>query len=276
MLESNYTNGSQAPLRENLRQTMTTNSEKTKLLLFISEDSCQDGCVFHSVFEEEAGKLDVVWMSQSMLLNRSVDSGVCPEVRQDDLQKADMVVLIRKPSSLSAGSSNLSSSASAMLKSKFHSWSGKPETWDFPAGEITRESISQHIGKLLVRLILQGGKRQASGAQSVSSNPNLHTSGGGGSPNIGANDPKGGESKVSKDTVRVSRESKGRGGKTVTVVSGLSLEDAKLQDLAKRLKQACGTGGTVKEGKIEIQGDQCERVLAELQSRGYKAKRSGG
>ena len=265
MLESNYTNGSQAPLRENLRHSMTKNSEKTKLLLFISEDSCQDGCVFHRVFEEEAAKLDVVWIAQSRLLNRPVDSGVCAEVGLDDLQKADLVILIQKLSPLSA-----------MLKSRFPSWSGKPETWDFPAGEITRESISRPIGKLLVRLILQGGKRQASGGQSVSSNPNLHTSGGGASPNAGANDQQGGESKVSKDTVRVSRESKGRGGKTVTIVSGLWLDDAKLQELAKRLKQVCGTGGTVKEGKIEIQGDQCERVLAELQNRGYKAKRSGG
>lgn len=245
---------------------MTTNSEKSKLLLFLLEDSCKDGCVFHSVFDDEAGKMDLVWMSQSMLLNRSGDDGACAEVNHVDLQKADLVIFIQRPPCVSVD----------LLKGKFPSWSGKFETWDFPAAEFTEESIKSHIGKLLVRLILQGGKRQSSSPQSVSSNPNLHSSIGTGSSNTGANDSKVADSKVSKDAVRVSRESKGRGGKTVTIVSGLLLDDGKLQELAKRLKQVCGTGGTVKEGKIEIQGDQCDRVLAELQNRGYKPKRSGG
>lgn len=77
-------------------------------------------------------------------------------------------------------------------------------------------------------------------------------------------------------TVRVSRESKGRGGKTVTLVRGLPLDDAALQALGKRLRSACGTGGTVKEGVIEVQGDHCERVLASLLAEGFAAKRSGG
>ncbi len=68
--------------------------------------------------------------------------------------------------------------------------------------------------------------------------------------------------------VRVSRESKGRGGKTVTLVRGLAGDDATLSALAKRLKAACGSGGTVKEGVIEIQGDHGERVLAFLKEAG--------
>ncbi|BDV44023.1 translation initiation factor [Geotalea uraniireducens] len=76
--------------------------------------------------------------------------------------------------------------------------------------------------------------------------------------------------------VRVRRESKGRGGKTVTVVLGVPLDDAALKTLAGDLKRRCGTGGTVKDGVIEIQGDFAELLVAELGKRGYQAKRAGG
>jgi translation initiation factor 1 len=78
-------------------------------------------------------------------------------------------------------------------------------------------------------------------------------------------------------TVRVSRESKGRGGKTVTLVRGLALDAAALAALGKRLRSACGSGGTVKGGLIEIQGDHADRVIALLQAEGLTGvKRAGG
>lgn len=76
--------------------------------------------------------------------------------------------------------------------------------------------------------------------------------------------------------VRVSRESKGRGGKTVTLVRGLALESDALAALGKRLRTACGTGGTVKDGALELQGDHVDRVLDALKAEGLAAKRSGG
>ncbi len=76
--------------------------------------------------------------------------------------------------------------------------------------------------------------------------------------------------------VRVSRESKGRGGKTATVIKGLALDLDRLTALAKKLKAACGSGGTVKDGVIEVQGDHCDKILALLEQEGVKAKRSGG
>jgi translation initiation factor 1 len=76
--------------------------------------------------------------------------------------------------------------------------------------------------------------------------------------------------------VRVRRESKGRGGKTVTVVVGVPLAGEALKALAGDLKRRCGTGGTVKEGNIEIQGDHADLLVAELQKRGYVVKRAGG
>ncbi len=76
--------------------------------------------------------------------------------------------------------------------------------------------------------------------------------------------------------VRVSRETKGRGGKSVTIVRGVLLQTADLAALGKWLKSGCGTGGTVKDGVIEVQGDHCDKVLQLLHSRGYTVKRSGG
>jgi translation initiation factor 1 len=76
--------------------------------------------------------------------------------------------------------------------------------------------------------------------------------------------------------VRVSRQSKGRGGKTVTLVKGLALDAIALAALGKQLRTACGSGGTVKDGVIEIQGDHCDLVLESLKKHGHEAKRAGG
>ncbi len=76
--------------------------------------------------------------------------------------------------------------------------------------------------------------------------------------------------------VRVGRTSKGKGGKTITEVKGVQLPEAELRDLAKALKRRCGTGGTLKEGVIEIQGDQRDTLVEELEKRGFTVKRTGG
>lgn len=75
---------------------------------------------------------------------------------------------------------------------------------------------------------------------------------------------------------RVRRETKGRGGKTVTSISGVPLSEEPLRELTGALKKRCGCGGSLKDGVIEIQGDHVELLLAELQARGFKAKKSGG
>lgn len=77
--------------------------------------------------------------------------------------------------------------------------------------------------------------------------------------------------------VRVSRQSKGRGGKTVTLVRGLALDADTLAALGKRLRSACGSGGTVKDGVLEVQGDHAERVVELLKAEGIaNVKRAGG
>ena len=79
-----------------------------------------------------------------------------------------------------------------------------------------------------------------------------------------------------QQTAAISRDRKGRGGKTVTVIRDLQLSPEDLQALARLLKQHCGSGGTVKDGVIEIQGDHRDKVATRLRSLGYKTKLVGG
>jgi len=81
---------------------------------------------------------------------------------------------------------------------------------------------------------------------------------------------------VGDGNVRVSLQSKGRGGKSVTLVKGVALDPMALAVLGKQLRTACGAGGTVKDGVIEVQGDHCEMVLQALVKLGHRAKRAGG
>ncbi len=79
-----------------------------------------------------------------------------------------------------------------------------------------------------------------------------------------------------QQTVYLHRESGGRKGKPVTLVKNLMLSADDLKSLAKKLKQECGTGGTIKDGVIEIQGEQRQRIAGVLQNLGYKVKIAGG
>ena len=79
-----------------------------------------------------------------------------------------------------------------------------------------------------------------------------------------------------RQTARIRRERKGRRGKTVTVVGGLQLTPTDLGDLGQQLRRLCGSGGTVKDGEIEVQGDHRDKVAEELRKRGYGIKLVGG
>ena len=81
---------------------------------------------------------------------------------------------------------------------------------------------------------------------------------------------------IGDGNVKVRRETKGRGGKTVTTISGLAMNRDELQKLLSDLKRRIGTGGSEKDGVLEIQGDHCDPLIEELAKRGIKAKRAGG
>ena len=76
--------------------------------------------------------------------------------------------------------------------------------------------------------------------------------------------------------IRIQRETKGRKGKTVTIISGFQIYADELKNLATQLKRKCGTGGSVKDGVIIIQGDHRDTLITELKNRGFKAKIAGG
>jgi translation initiation factor 1 len=88
--------------------------------------------------------------------------------------------------------------------------------------------------------------------------------------------PHAGPAPRRQSVVRVGRETQGRRGKGVTVIIGLPLPGPALEVLASELKRLCGTGGTVRSGVIELQGEHRDAVLSALSERGYAVKRSGG
>jgi translation initiation factor 1 len=88
--------------------------------------------------------------------------------------------------------------------------------------------------------------------------------------------PKGVPGAAKPAAVRVARETQGRAGKGVTTITGLPLSPVDIDALAAKLKKRCGSGGTVRGGVIEIQGDHRDTIVAELTKLGWAAKRSGG
>jgi predicted translation initiation factor SUI1 len=131
------------------------------------------------------------------------------------------------------------------VEERFPALGGRLETW-------ASSDVEREVMNLVARLL--GGKRSAPEPPTTPAAAPARKTG----------------------TVRVGRETAGRRGKGVTTVWDLPMTEDEMKELAAALKQRCGTGGTVKDGRIEIQGDHRDRVVAELGKMGYKVKRSGG
>jgi predicted translation initiation factor SUI1 len=167
------------------------------------------------------------------------------QVTTDDLERAERIVALKHAEHL------------PLLQERFPAWVEKVEFWHVDDAPEVLALIEQEVMGLVAR-ILGGNQRQE------------------GKPTEAAPESPAGKEPAKKPTVKVGRESAGRRGKGVTTVFDVSLDKDGLKELAATLKQRCGTGGTVKDGRIEMQGDQRERIIAEVEKLGYKAKRAGG
>jgi predicted translation initiation factor SUI1 len=169
------------------------------------------------------------------------------QVTTDDLERAARVVALKHAEHL------------PLLQERFPAWAEKVEFWQVDDAPEALALIEQEVMRLVAR-ILGSGARQESQRTKASLPERPAAKEAAGKPVI----------------VKVGRETAGRRGKGVTTVFDVPLDEDGLRELAAALKQRCGTGGTVKDGRIEIQGDQRERIVAELEELGYKVKRVGG
>jgi protein-tyrosine phosphatase len=147
-----------------------------------------------------------------------------------------------------------------LLQERFPAWAEKVEFWHVDDGPEVLGLIEREVMDLAARLI-GGGRKRVAHPPEIAAKPVV---------------AKEEMRKKIATVVRLGRETKGRRGKGVTTVSDVPLDEAGLLELATKLKDRCGTGGTVKDGVIEIQGDQRDRVAAVLEGMGYKVKRVGG
>jgi translation initiation factor 1 len=188
---------------------------------------------------------------EAMRVSAAADFARSPaQVTAADLEQADRIVALKQAEHL------------PLLQERFPAWIGKVEFWHVDDAPEVLGLIEREVVDLAARLI-GGGTRREGPVQE--------------SPMETAAPPAKKEVvKGSAPVVRLGRETKGRRGKGVTIVSDLPLDEAALLELAARLKQRCGTGGTVRDGRIEIQGDQRDRLAAVLEDIGYRVKRVGG
>jgi predicted translation initiation factor SUI1 len=220
-------------------------------------------------FNVEAEKMDVWWVAEAFRpkvaggANTAAPAEIAQENTVDDVQPSDSLDSNSEGISLADAQMIVALTKNSLDLIKQESASPPAlDCWNLAATE--QDSIRDSISRIMVMLILKGGKRP----------PNVPAWTRAASTPVrgGGKGKSGGKGAVAY----VKLESKGRGGKRVTTISGLPLGEPDMVTLAKSLKDACGTGGTVKDGCIEIQGDQRDRIVSELHARGYKAKRSGG
>src|SRR5947209_8657923 len=182
------------------------------------------------------------------------------QVTDEDLEGADWIVALSDEEHR------------PLLLERFPAYAEKAEYWQVADAPEALPLIEREVMDLVARLMGGGRRREPRPPDDTAENvcPACRQPAGRCTCRTKAEPARG------KGTVRVGRETKGRRGKGVTLLADLPLGEPEVLDLAARLKERCGTGGTVKDGRIEIQGDQRDRVTAELEKLGYKVKRSGG
>jgi predicted translation initiation factor SUI1 len=249
---------------------MGKGSEKT--VLFLGTGNYYRSRFAEVLFNSVAGRMGLPWRASSrgLALERGVNNvgpmaasavkaleamGVRAgdavtrlpaQVTTDDLEGAALVVALKHDEHL------------PLLQERFPAWAGKVEFWHVDDAPEVLALIEQEVMGLVARLLGGGQPPESQPAEASPASPPAK------------------ESATKPIILKVGRETAGRRGKGVTTVFDLPLDDDGVRELAALLKQRCGTGGTVKDGRIEIQGDQRERIITELEKLGYRVKRVGG
>jgi translation initiation factor 1 len=243
---------------------------KQKVVLFLCTGNYYRSRFAEVLFNSVAARMGLPWRASSrgLALERGIYNigpmaasaiqaleamGVCAgddcarppaQVTADELEKADRIVALKQNEHL------------PLLQERFPAWAEKVEFWHVDDAPEALALIEREVMGLVARLL--GGGSRPEGQTPEPARP-VST-----------------EPAKKRVTAKVGRETAGRRGKGVTTVFDLPLDENGLRELAGTLKQRCGTGGTVKDGRIEMQGDQRERIAAELEKLGYQVKRVGG
>src|SRR5262245_32987223 len=251
--------------------SMAQRSEKT--VLFLCTGNYYRSRFAEVLFNSVAGKMGLPWRASSrgLALERGVNNvgpmaaSALQALKALGVHAADAVS--RSPAQVTIGDLEGAALIVALkhaehlplLQERFPAWAEKVEFWRVDDVPEVLALIEQEVMGLVARL-LGGGQRpegQPTEAHVLASPPIKETA-------------------TKPVTLKVGRETAGRRGKGVTTVFDLPFDEDSVRELAAKLKQRCGTGGTVKDGRIEIQGDQRDRIVAELEKLGYKVKRVGG